>query len=83
MAHAYTPGLRVTEQDRATHIERLQTNRTAFPDGHYTLEDIIAQDDVAAARWIFSGSLQAPYAGVQGVGQPVMTFLPDSRPTLL
>ena len=65
-------GALVTSQDRATHLERLRINRAAFPDGQYEGEDIIANGDLAAVRWIFSGTLQGPYAGVEPAGQPVM-----------
>lgn len=64
-------GALVTPQDREIHIERMQTNRTAFPDGHYELQDIIANGDLVAIRHVFSGTLQGPYAGVEPAGQPV------------
>ena len=64
-------GALVTEQDRSLHQERLRTNREAFPDGHYELADIFAQDDLVAVRHIFTGTLQGPYAGVEPAGQPV------------
>jgi predicted ester cyclase len=49
----------------------LKTNHVAFPDGHYELEDIIANGDLVAVRNVFTGTLQAPYAGVEPQGQPV------------
>jgi steroid delta-isomerase-like uncharacterized protein len=64
-------GALVAEQDRAIHQERLRTNRAAFPDGHYELADIFAQGDLAAIRWVFTGTLQGPYASVEPAGQPV------------
>jgi steroid delta-isomerase-like uncharacterized protein len=65
-------GALVFEQDREIHMERLRTNRTAFPDGHYELADIIADGDLVAVRNIFTGTLQGPYAGVEPADQPVM-----------
>jgi predicted ester cyclase len=64
-------GALVAEQDRELHQERLRTNRIAFPDGHYELADIIAQGDLVAIRHVFTGTLQAPYAGVEPARQPV------------
>jgi steroid delta-isomerase-like uncharacterized protein len=65
-------GAMVNQQDRELHIERLRTNHAAFPDGRYDLQDLFAQDDLVAARWVFTGTLQGPYAGVEPAGQPVM-----------
>ena len=64
-------GALVTEQDRELHLERLRTNRAAFPDGHYGLVDVFAQGDLVAVRHVFTGTLQGPYAGVEPSGQPV------------
>ena len=42
------------------HIRRAVTMlRTAFPDLHYTLEDVIAEGDTVAARWT-SATSRAP-----------------------
>jgi steroid delta-isomerase-like uncharacterized protein len=64
-------GALVSEQDRALHQQRLRENRAAFPDGHYDLQDIFANDDLVAIRHVFTGTLQGPYAGVAPEGQPV------------
>lgn len=64
-------GAVVADQDRDVHIERLRANHTAFPDGRYELQDVFADGDLAVARWVFTGTLQAPYAGVEPAGQPV------------
>jgi steroid delta-isomerase-like uncharacterized protein len=64
-------GALVAEQDRALHEERLKINHAAFPDGHYTLEEIIVQGDLVAVRHVFTGTLQGEYAGVAPAGQPV------------
>jgi steroid delta-isomerase-like uncharacterized protein len=64
-------GAMVTDQDRELHKERLRTYLAAFPDQHYMIEDVIAQGDLAATRWIFTGTLQGPYAGVEPSGQQV------------
>jgi steroid delta-isomerase-like uncharacterized protein len=72
LASDYTHhGAVFADQDRDVHIERLRTNRAAFPDGHYDLQDVFAEGDQVVARWVFTGTLQAPYAGVEPAGQPV------------
>lgn len=72
LASDYTHhGAVVADQDRDVHIGRLRTNRTAFPDGRYDLQDVFADGDLVVARWVFTGTLQAPYAGVDPAGQPV------------
>ena len=35
--------------------------RTAFPDIHYTVEDVVAEDDKVAVRWHWAGTHQAPF----------------------
>lgn len=64
-------GALVATQNREIHKERLRTNRTAFPDGRYDLQDVIANGDLVAIRHVFTGTLQAPYAGVEPAGQRV------------
>jgi len=64
-------GAVVSQQDREVHKERLLTNRAAFPDGHYDIQEVFANGDLVVARWVFTGTLQAPYAGVEPNGQQV------------
>lgn len=64
-------GALVARQDRELHQERLRINRAAFPDGHYDIQDVIANGDLVAVRTVFTGTLQGPYAGVEPAGQPV------------
>lgn len=64
-------GALVVTQDKALHQERLRQNHTAFPDGHYSLEQVIADGDLVAVRHVFTGTLQVAYAGVEPTGQPV------------
>ena len=64
-------GALVAQQDRELHKERLLTNRAAFPDGYYDLQDVFAEGDLVVARHVFTGTLQQPYAGVAPQGQPV------------
>ena len=38
--------------------------RSAFPDIHYTIEDILAEDDRVALRWHWSGTHSGPFRGI-------------------
>lgn len=72
LADEYTHhGAVVSQQDREVHKERLRTNSTAFPDGHYDVQDVFSDGDLVVARWIFTGTLEAPYAGVEPGRQQV------------
>jgi len=35
--------------------------RTAFPDIHYTVEDVVAENDKVAVRWHWTGTHEAPF----------------------
>jgi steroid delta-isomerase-like uncharacterized protein len=45
--------------------------RTAFPDIHYTLDDVIAESDRVAARWHWTGTHKAPFRGFPPTGKAV------------
>jgi steroid delta-isomerase-like uncharacterized protein len=45
--------------------------RTAFPDLHFTIEDIVAQGDVVAGRLTMSGTHQGPLMGMPPTGRLV------------
>ena len=45
--------------------------RTAFPDIHYTLDDVIAEGDQVAVRWHWTGTHQAPFRAFPATGKAV------------
>jgi steroid delta-isomerase-like uncharacterized protein len=45
--------------------------RTAFPDGKFTIETIIAEGDVVAVRWHWRGTHQGAYMGIAATGKQV------------
>jgi steroid delta-isomerase-like uncharacterized protein len=47
-------------------IERLGS---AFPDIHYTIEDVLAEDDRVAIRWHWSGTHRGSFRGVAPTGR--------------
>jgi steroid delta-isomerase-like uncharacterized protein len=45
--------------------------RTAFPDIHFTVEDLIAEDDKVVTRWSVTGTQKGEFAGVPATGKSV------------
>ena len=45
--------------------------RTAFPDGRFPLEDLIAEGDKVVARWGLQGTHRGAFMGVGPTGKPV------------
>jgi steroid delta-isomerase-like uncharacterized protein len=52
--------------------------RRAFPNGHCTVDDILAEGDRVAYRWTIRGTHQGGFMGADGTGQQItvsgMTF---------
>lgn len=46
--------------------------RTAFPDIHYDVQELLAEDDTVAARTILRGTHQGPFMGIPPTGRPVV-----------
>jgi steroid delta-isomerase-like uncharacterized protein len=44
---------------------------TAFPDQHYTLEDLIAEGDKVVQRWTMRGTHQGDFMGIPPTGKQV------------
>jgi steroid delta-isomerase-like uncharacterized protein len=45
--------------------------RTAFPDGHFTINDQFAEADRVVTRWAFRGTHLGPFAGRPASGETV------------
>ena len=45
--------------------------RTSFPDLHFTVEEVIAEEDKVAYRWIARGTHQGAYEGIAPTGKPI------------
>jgi steroid delta-isomerase-like uncharacterized protein len=47
------------------------TMRNAFPDLHYTIDDIIGEGDKAAARFTMTGTFQGEFMGMAPTGKQI------------
>jgi steroid delta-isomerase-like uncharacterized protein len=45
--------------------------RTAFPDLHYTIDDLVADNDKVAVRWHWTGTHRAPFRAYPATGKAV------------
>lgn len=45
--------------------------RGAFPDLHYTLDDVLAEGEEVAVRWHWTGTHQGPFRGYPATGRAV------------
>ena len=45
--------------------------RTAFPDLHYTIDDVVAEGDQVAVRWHWTGTHKAPFRAFPATGKAV------------
>jgi len=46
--------------------------RSAFPDGKFTIEDVIAAGDKVVTRWVIHGTHTAPMGDLPPTGKPVI-----------
>jgi steroid delta-isomerase-like uncharacterized protein len=58
------PGLEVVKQ-------WLTMFAAAFPDGHYVIEDVVAEEDRVVARTAFNGTHQGEMQGIPATGKSV------------
>jgi steroid delta-isomerase-like uncharacterized protein len=49
----------------------LEAYRVAFPDMHFAVEDMVAEGDDVAVRYIFSGTHRGTFLGIEGSGTPI------------
>ena len=49
--------------------QSLTMQRTAFPDFHFTIEDIMAEGDKVAFRWTYRGTHKGEYMGIAPTGK--------------
>jgi steroid delta-isomerase-like uncharacterized protein len=52
-------------------LQNIATFRTGFPDLHYTLQDLIAEGDKVAVRWMAHGTHRGEFLHIPPTGKPV------------
>ena len=66
----HTPG--VEEKSSPESVKQLMTGfLTAFPDLHFTVEDIIAEGDKVVTRWTSQGTYKVEFMGIAPTGKQV------------
>ena len=50
--------------------------RTAFPDIHYTVDDVVAEGDRVAVRWHWTGTHKAPFRAFAATGKTLTNPVP-------
>ena len=56
---------------REKYKEFIEMNRTAFPDYHETIDDIITQGDTVMYRWTLRGTQEGEFMGVDPTGNEI------------
>lgn len=56
---------------REKYKEFIEMNRTAFPDYHETIDDIITQGDTVMYRWTLHGTQEGEFMGVPPTGNEI------------
>jgi len=64
--HAAPPGMNRGPESMRLLVRML---RTAFPDLHYTVEDVVVEGDTVAGRVTMSGTHLGPYMGIPPTGR--------------
>ena len=65
--HENTPGLSNRGPESTRQVVMML--RTAFPDMHYTVEEMVAEGDMVACRLTMSGTHQGPFMGIAPTGR--------------
>jgi steroid delta-isomerase-like uncharacterized protein len=59
--HTPPPGI---TPDRAGHRENLRIFRSAFPNAHFTIEELVAERGTVVARWTMQATQQGQFYGI-------------------
>ena len=65
--HEVPPGMNNRGPDSTRQVVRML--RTAFPDLHFTIEDLVAEGDTVAGRVTMSGTHLGPFQGILPTGR--------------
>jgi predicted ester cyclase len=69
--HPGTPGAGPDTEGIEDLAQAMHGFRVALPDLHVTLEQLVAEDDLVAARWTATGTHTGPLAGIAATGTAV------------
>lgn len=61
---------------------QMQNMRTAFPDNHFTIDDLVAEDALVAARVTVRGTNSGPLVGLPAFGRLEQPVPPTGRTVL-
>jgi steroid delta-isomerase-like uncharacterized protein len=65
--HTPPPGI---APDRAGHRQNLRIFRTAFPNAHFTIDDLIAEGATVVVRWTMHATQHGPFYGIAPSNKP-------------
>jgi len=51
--------------------ETVSSLRSGFPDGRFTVDEVVAEGDAVVQRWTFRGTHRGEWLGIQGTGKEV------------
>jgi steroid delta-isomerase-like uncharacterized protein len=58
-------------RDRSALLQRFDAERAGFPDGHITIEDLVAEGDKVVERWTFRGTHNGEFMGIPATGKEI------------
>jgi predicted ester cyclase len=67
--HEIPPGMNNRGPEPARQVVRML--RTAFPDLHFTIEELVAEGDTVVGRVTMSGTHQGPLMGIAATGRSI------------
>jgi len=65
----YDPGVPAPIHGKEGYKQYVRMYSTAFPDSHYTIEDMIAEGDKVVTRWTATGTHQGTLMGIPPTGK--------------
>jgi predicted ester cyclase len=69
--HRFYPGGNPPLEGRDGWKQVVTDVRTAFPDGQFSIEDLIAEGDQVVLRWTMRGTHRGEWRGIAPTGKPV------------
>ena len=67
----FSPSISSKPKSREESIEMGKMLRKAFPDISWSIEELIAEEDRVITRWVFRGTHEGEFMGIQAIGNKV------------